>query len=289
MSNLKGKIAVVAGGTRGAGRGIAVKLGEAGATVYVTGRTTSKSLSPMGRRETIEETAELVTKAGGTGIPVKVDHTMESEVIDLFHKIEIESGKLDILINDVWGGDPLTEWGKSFGEHSLSKGLQMQRQAVISHIITAHHSIPLFKENNGGLIVEITDGVDYKPRGNFYYSLAKISNIHIAQAMAEDLKDNNITCIAVTPGFLRSEAMLELFGVTEQNWQEGANKDPHFIASESPYYIGEAICCLATDPNIAEKTGGVYSTWELSALYGFKDIDGTQPHWGNYFKNNIEF
>ena len=288
VGNLKGKIAVVAGGTRGAGRGIAVKLGEAGATVYVTGRTTSKALSPMGRRETIEETAELVTKAGGVGIPIKVDHTVESEVIDLFHQIKKESGKLDILINDVWGGDPLTEWGIPFGEHSLSKGLQMRRQAVISHIITAHHSIPLFKENNGGLIVEITDGVDYKPRGNFYYSLAKISNIHIAQAMAEDLKDYNITCIAVTPGFLRSEAMLDLFGVTEQNWQEGANKDPHFIASESPYYIGEAIRCLATDPNIAEKTGGVFSTWELSELYGFKDIDGTQPHWGNYFKNSVE-
>ncbi|WP_064093320.1 SDR family oxidoreductase [Rossellomorea aquimaris] len=288
MGALKGKIAVVAGGTRGAGRGISVKLGEAGATVYVTGRTTRKSQSPMGRKETIEETAELVTKAGGIGIPVKVDHTVEAEVIGLFDKIRKENGRLDILVNDVWGGDPLTEWGLPIGEHNLHKGLQMQKQAVESHIMTAHYSIPLFKENNGGLIIEITDGVDYKPRGNFYYSLAKISNIHIAQAMAEDLKDSRITSLAVTPGFLRSEAMLELFGVTEENWKEGAKVDPHFIASESPYYIGEAIRCLASDPEIFNKTGGVYSTWELSELYGFKDIDGTQPHWGNYFKENVK-
>jgi NAD(P)-dependent dehydrogenase (short-subunit alcohol dehydrogenase family) len=288
MNSLKGKVAVVAGGTRGAGRGISVKLGEAGATVYVTGRTTRESQSPMGRKETIEETAEMVTKAGGLGIPVQVDHTVESEVIGLFDKVKKESGRLDILVNDIWGGDPLTEWGKPFGEHNLYKGLQMQKQAVESHIVTAHYSIPLFKETKGGLIIEITDGVDYKPRGNFYYSLAKISTIHIAQAMAEDLKSSNITSIAVTPGFLRSEAMLELFGVTEENWKEGAKKDPHFIASETPYYIGEAIRCLASDPEIMAKTGGVYSTWELSEFYGFKDIDGTKPHWGNYFKNNVE-
>ncbi|MEW9502635.1 SDR family oxidoreductase [Jeotgalibacillus marinus] len=285
---LKGKIAVVAGGTRGAGRGISVKLGEAGATVYVTGRTTNSNQSPMGRKETIEETAELVTKAGGTGIPVKVDHTVESDVISLFDKIKKEHGRLDILVNDIWGGDPLTEWGKPIGTHDLNNGLQIQKQAVQSHIVTAHYSIPLFRENKKGLIIEITDGVDYKPRGNFYYSLAKISNIHMAQAMAQDLKDFNITAIAVTPGFLRSEAMLEYFGVTEENWKEGAKDDPHFIASETPSYIGEAIKCLASDPKIASKTGGVYSTWELSEVYGFKDIDGTQPHWGKYYKNNVE-
>lgn len=288
MLSLKGKIAVVAGGTRGAGRGIAVKLGEAGAIVYVTGRTTIHNQSPMGRKETIEETAEMVTKAGGIGIPVKVDHTVESEVIHLFEQIKKEQGRLDILVNDVWGGDPLTEWGKPLGEHDLHNGLQIQKQAVQSHIITAHYSIPLFRENNGGLIIEITDGVDYKPRGNFYYSLAKISNIHMAQAMAQDLQAYNIVSIAVSPGFLRSEAMLEHFGVTEENWKEGANVDPHFIASETPYYIGAAIQCLASDPKIADKTGGVYSTWELSEVYGFRDIDGTQPHWGNYFENNVK-
>ncbi|WP_270182283.1 SDR family oxidoreductase [Alkalihalobacillus sp. CinArs1] len=288
MKSLEGKIAIVAGGTRGAGRGISVKLGEAGATVYVTGRTTSKSLSPMKRKETIEETADMVTKSGGLGIPVRVDHTVESEVVELMNLVKRESGRLDILVNDVWGGDPLTEWGKPIGEHSLSKGLQMQKQAVESHIITSHHSIPLFKENNEGLIIEITDGVDYKPRGNFYYSLAKVSTIHMAQAMADDLIDDKITSIAVTPGFLRSEAMLELMGVTEENWKEGVKVDQHFIASESPYYIGEAIKCLASDPEIAKKTGGVYSTWELSEQYGFKDIDGTQPHWGNYFRDHVK-
>ena len=288
MTSLDGKIVLVAGGTRGAGRGIAVKLGQAGAIVYVTGRTTINSQSPMGRKETIEETAELVTKAGGLGIPVKVDHTVESEVIALVEQIQKEQGSLDILVNDIWGGDPLTEWGKPLGEHDLHKGLQMQRQAVQSHIITSHYSIPLLKENNGGIIIEITDGLDYKPRGSFYYSLAKISAIHMAQAMAHDLKDYNITSIAVTPGFLRSEAMLEQFGVTEKNWKDATKIDPNFIASESPYYIGEAIRCLVTDPNIAEKTGKVYSTWNLSEEYDFKDIDGSQPHWGNYFKNNVE-
>jgi len=275
FNSLKGKIAVVAGGTRGAGRGIAVKLGEAGAVVYVTGRTTISNPSPMRRKETIEETAELVTKEGGVGIPVKVDHTVESEVVSLFKQIKREQGRLDILVNDIWGGDPLTEWGKPIGEHDLDKGLQMQKQAVQSHIITAHYSIPLFKENKGGLIIEITDGIDYKPRGNFYYSLAKISNIHMAQAMAQDLKDYNIISIAVTPGFLRSEAMLEHFGVTEENWKEGAKVDPHIIASETPFYIGEAIKCLALDPSLADKTGGIFSTWELSEEYGFKDVDGS--------------
>lgn len=288
MNSLKGKIAVVAGGTRGAGRGIAVKLGEAGAIVYVTGRSTIHSQSPMGRMETIEETAELVTKAGGKGIPVKVDHTIETEVVHLFDRIKKEQGRLDILVNDIWGGDPLTEWGKPIGEHSLHKGLQMQKQAVHSHIITSHYSIPLFKENNGGLIIEITDGIDYEPRGNFYYSLAKISTIHMAQAMAMDLKEYNIVVIAVTPGFLRSEAMLESFGVTEENWREATKIDPHFIASETPFYIGEAIRCLASDPHIAKKTGGVYNTWELSEEYAFKDADGSQPHWGNYFMKNVK-
>ena len=288
MNSLKGKVAIVAGGTRGAGRGIAIKLGEAGATVYVTGRTTIHSQSPMGRKETIEETAELVTKAGGIGIPVKVDHTVESEVIHLFDQVKSEQGKLDILVNDIWGGDPLTEWGKPIGEHDLHKGLQIQKQAVQSHIITSHYSIPLFKVNKGGLIIEITDGIDYQPRGNFYYSLAKISNIHMAQSMAQDLKEFNIASIAVTAGFLRSEAMLEQFGVTEEHWQEGAKIDPHFIASESPLYIGEAIKSLALDPTIADKTGQIFSTWELSEIYGFRDSDGTQPHWGDYFENTVK-
>ncbi|RIW31973.1 SDR family NAD(P)-dependent oxidoreductase [Bacillus salacetis] len=288
MQSLKGKIALVAGGTRGAGRDISVKLGEAGAKVYVTGRTTRNQQSPMGRSETIEETAEMVTEAGGIGIPVKVDHTVESEVKGLFERIKEETGRLDILVNDIWGGDPLTEWGRPFGEHDLGKGMQMQKQAVGLHIMTAHYAIPLLRESRGGLVIKITDGIDYEPRGSFYYSLAKISAIHIAQSLAADLKDYDVASIAVTPGFLRSEAMLELFGVTEENWKEAAEIDPHFIASESPYYIGEAVRCLAEDPEILDKTGSIFSTWELSEVYGYKDIDGTQPHWGNYYKNIIK-
>lgn len=288
MNTLNGKVAVVAGGTRGAGRGIAIKLGEAGATVYVTGRTTREEMSPMRRKETIEDTAEFVTDAGGHGTPIQVDHTDEKQVQALFNRINKEqNGQLDILINDIWGGDPLTEWGKPIGEHDLHDRLQIQKQAVQSHIITSHYGVPLMKKNNKGLIIEITDGTNYTYRGNFYYSLAKISNIHMAQAMADDLKNHKITSVAVTPGFLRSEAMLELFGVTEENWQEGAKVEKHFIASETPFYIGEAIKHLALDTDVNRFTGNVLSSWQLSEIYNFTDIDGTQPHWGNYFDENV--
>lgn len=288
MKTLKGKVAVVAGATRGAGRGIAVMLGEAGATVYVTGRSTREKPSEMNRPETIEETAETVTERGGQGIPVRVDHTVEEEVKALFERIEKEqNGCLDILVNDVWGGDPLTEWGAPFWEHNLKNGLFIQKQSVHSHMITSHYGVPLMIAGGGGLLIEITDGVDYKYRGNLYYSLAKISAIHLAQSMAEELKGDHVTSVAVTPGFLRSEAMLDLFGVTEENWREGAKKDPHFIASETPFFIGKAVTALASDPKIAEKSGEVLSSWSLSEEYGFTDVDGNQPHWGNYFEKNI--
>ncbi|MEH6848697.1 NAD(P)-dependent dehydrogenase, short-chain alcohol dehydrogenase family [Bacillus sp. 491mf] len=289
MKPLQGKVAVVAGGTRGAGRGIAMMLGEAGATVYVTGRSTKGNLSSMGRTETIEETAELVTKQGGKGIAVRVDHTVKEEVEALFVKIEKEqNGQLDILVNDVWGGDPLTEWNVPFWEHNLDNGIQMQTTAVHSHIITSHYGIPLMVKNKKGLVIEITDGVDYEYRGNMFYSLAKISTIHLAQAMARDLAPYNITSVAVSPGFLRSEAMLDIFGVTESNWQEGAKKDPHFIASETPFFIGRAIAALASDSNVHKKTGKALSSWELAREYKFKDIDGRQPDWGKYFEEHVK-
>ncbi len=289
--SLEGKVAVVAGATRGAGRGIAVMLGEAGATVYVTGRSTRGNLSNMGREETIEETAEMVTARGGLGIPVRVDHTIEEDVKVLFERVNQEQkGRLDILINDVWGGDPLTEWGKPFWDHSLSNGLLMQQRAVHSHMITSYYGVPLMIARKQGLVIEITDGVDYKYRGNLYYSLAKISTIHLATAMAKDLAPQGIISVALTPGFLRSEAMLDHFGVKEENWQDGAAVEPHFIASETPYYIGKAVVALASDPNIADKTGETLSTWELSDEYGLTDVDGNRPHWGRYFanQNNIE-
>lgn len=282
---LQGKVAVVAGATRGAGRGIAVKLGEAGAVVYVTGRSVRGMPSSMNRPETIEETAELVDAAGGRGIAVRTDHTIEADVRALFEQVKREQdGRLDILVNDVWGGDPLSEWEAPFWEHSLANGLLLQRQAVRSHLITSYYAAPLMIARGSGLIVEITDGVGYHYRGNLYYSLAKISAIHLAEAMAADLNRHGITALAVTPGFLRSESMLDHFGVTEDNWRDATRIDPHFIASETPAYIGAAIAALAGDPNVAAKTGQSLSTWGLSEEYDFTDADGTRPHWGNYFK-----
>lgn len=288
MRTLEGKIAVVAGATRGAGRGIAEMLGDAGATVYVTGRSVRGQMSDLGRTETIEETAELVTAKGGLGIPVRVDHTIEDEVKLLFERVADEqNGRLDLLVNDVWGGDALTTWGIPFWEDSLANGLLMQQRAVHSHLITSHYGAPLMQKRKSGLIIEITDGVNYDYRGNLYYSLAKTSAIHLAAAMAVDLREFNVAAIALTPGFLRSEAMLEHFGVTEDTWQEGARKDPHFIASETPWYIGRAVASLAADPNIMEKTGKTFSTWGLVEEYGYQDKDGTQPHWGEYYAHMI--
>lgn len=285
---LEGKIAVVAGATRGAGRGIALMLGQAGATVYATGRSVRGQLSGMGRTETIDETAEMITERGGHGIAVRVDHTVEEEVKALFERIDREqSGQLDLLVNDVWGGDPLTDWSKPFWEHSLADGLLMQQRAVHSHMITSRYGAPLMVKRRQGLIIEITDGVDYSYRGNLYYSLAKISAIHLAQAMAQDLRPYGVTALALTPGFLRSEAMLDHFGVTEANWRDAAGIDPHFIASETPFYIGRAVAALAADPSVAGKSGQCLSTWQLSDAYGFDDIDGSRPHWGRYFAEHV--
>lgn len=283
MKPLRNQVAVVAGATRGAGRGIAAMLGEAGATVYCTGRSARGQLSSMGRSETIEDTAELVTANGGKGIPVRVDHTVEKDVKALFERIkEEQNGQLDILVNDVWGADPLTEWGKGFWEHSLANGLLMQQQAVHSHMMTSYYGAPLMVAQRHGLIIEITDGMDYRYRGNVYYSLAKVSAIHLAAAMAEDLRPHGVAAVAVTPGFLRSEAMLDQFGVNEQNWREAGRQDPHFLMSETPTYIGKAIVALAADPERMDKSGKSYSTWGLSDEYGFTDADGSRPHWGKY-------
>jgi NAD(P)-dependent dehydrogenase (short-subunit alcohol dehydrogenase family) len=290
MTNtLKGKIAVVAGATRGAGRGIACMLGELGATVYCTGRSVRGQLaSGKQRPETIEETAEMVTNYGGVGIAVQVDHTVEAQVAALFARIQAEQqGQLDILVNDVWGGDELAEWGKPFWEQNIEQGLLMQQRAVHSHIITSHYAAPLMVARQQGLIVEITDGHTAAYRGNFFYDLAKSSVIRLAYAMSEELRPHHITALAVTPGFLRSEAMLDLFGVTEANWQEGAKKDPHFIASETPYFVGRAVAALAADPDVAGKSGQALSSWDLSVEYGFSDMDGQKPHWGNYFATHV--
>ena len=300
---LQGKIALVAGATRGAGRGIAIALGEAGATVYCTGRSSRKGsrksskklLATPGLRETIEETAELVTAAGGHGIAVKVDHESPAEVKKLTARIKRQHKGLDILVNDVWGGDALTEWSKPFWTVNLENGLKMLKQAVHSHIITAHYATPLMLGRKGGIIFEITDGDAFYYRGNLFYDLVKISVIRLAFAMSRELRKRDIASIALTPGFLRSERVLEHFKVTEANWKDvGKNQDKEknsghqndapndFMVSESPRYIGRAIVTLASDPKVMNKTGRVFSSWALAREYGFTDLDGTQPHWGNY-------
>src|SRR5467141_2959742 len=296
---LQGKIALVAGATRRAGRGIAIALGEAGATVYCTGRSSRKRTrgrAPTpGRRETIEETAELVTAAGGRGIAVRVDHAKPADVRKLVAGIKRRHKGLDILVNDVWGGDALTEFGKTFWTANLDKGLRMLKQAIHSHIITSHYAAPLMLGRRRGIIVEITDGDAFYYRGNIFYDLVKISVIRLAFAMARELRKRDIASVAVTPGFLRSEAVLDHFGVTEANWKEaGKKKDANvnskdqndapadFMLSESPRYIGRAVVALAADPSVKRKTGRVFSSWALAREYGFTDLDGTQPHWGNH-------
>jgi NAD(P)-dependent dehydrogenase (short-subunit alcohol dehydrogenase family) len=302
---LQGKIALVAGATRGAGRGIAVALGEAGATVYCTGRSSRKrarSRTPApGRPETIEETAELVTDAGGHGIAIKVDHTIPAEVKKLIGRIQQRHHRLDILVNDVWGGDALTEFGKPFWKTNLDNGLQMLRQAIHSHIITSHYAVPLMlgpgreTKKLPGIIFEITDGDAFYYRGNLFYDLVKISVIRLAFAMARELRKRNIVSVALTPGFLRSEAVLDHFKVTEANWKEVGKQDrpnapdqndstQDFMASESPRYIGRAVVALAADPKVKKKSGRVFSSWALAREYKFTDLDGSQPHWGRHAK-----
>ncbi|KWX00955.1 3-oxoacyl-(acyl-carrier protein) reductase [Carbonactinospora thermoautotrophica] len=289
MGRLKGAVALVTGGTRGAGRGIAVQLGAAGATVYVTGRTTRESRSPMNRPETIEETAELVTAAGGTGIPVRVDHSDRAQVQALVERIRAEQdGRLDVLVNDIWGGDPLTEWDKPFWEHDLDNGLRMLRQAVETHIVTSWYAAPLMVARRRGLIVEVTDGLpDSGYRGSLFYDLVKSAVIRLAAAQAEDLRPYGVAAVALTPGFLRSEAVLDHFGVTEENWRDAIAKDPHFAHSETPAYIGRAVVALAGDPDIMARTGQALATWGLAKEYGFTDVDGTQPDWGSYFQEVV--
>src|SRR5713101_3734057 len=291
---LKGKIALVAGATRGAGRGIAIALGEAGATVYCTGRSSRGRPAIPGRPETIEETAELVTAAGGRGIAVRVDHTEPAEVKKLAAGIKRRHQGLDILVNDVWGGDALTEFGKTFWTANLDNGLQMLKQAIHSHIITSHFAVPLMLGRPKAIIFEITDGDAFYYRGNLFYDLVKISVIRLAFAMARELRKRDVVSVALTPGFLRSERVLEHFGVTETNWKQAGKNNINqnspdqndapadFMVSESPRYIGRAVVALAADPKVKEKSGRVFSSWALAREYGFTDLDGTQPHWGNH-------
>ncbi len=280
MKPLAGKIAVVAGATRGAGRGIATALGEAGATVYCTGRSVPGSPATRNRPETIDDTAKIVTARGGRGIAVQVDHTVPEQVARLFEQV----GNLDILINDIWGGDDLVAWGKKLWETKLEDGLTLIDRAIKTHIITSYHGLPRMRA--GGLVVEITDGDAYFYRGHFFYDLVKTAVIRMAFALSQELKGRGITAVAVTPGFLRSEWMLDQFGVTEANWRDAAEKVKSFIASETPLFVGRGIVALAADPGVATRNGRVLASWDLGDEYGVTDADGARPHYVRWLQAN---
>ena len=281
MTTLEGMIALVAGATRGAGRGIAVSLGEAGATVYCTGRSTRAARSEYDRPETIEETAELVTAAGGRGIAVRVDHLVADEVRDLVARIDADHGRLDVLVNDVWGGEKLFEWTSPIWEHNLANGLRLLRLAVDTHLITSHHALPLLIRRPGGLVVEMTDGTAEYNAANYrlsaFYDLAKTSVIRLAFAQSRDLEPHGGTAVALTPGWLRSEMMLDAFEVTEETWRDALVAQPHFAISETPRYVGRAVAALAADPQLARWSGRSHSSGGLALEYGFTDLDGSRP------------
>ncbi len=279
-SPLAGKVALVAGGSRAAGRGIAVELGAAGATVYVTGRTSGDQRSEMDRPETIEETAALVDVAGGRGIPVRVDHLVPAEVEALVGRIDDEQGRLDVLVNDIWGATVM-EWDAPVWESSLDVGLHMLRLAIDTHAITSHFALPLMIRRPGGLAVEVTDGTaGYNAanyRVSFFYDLAKAANLRMGWALGHELAPHGCTGVTITPGWLRSEHMLETFGVTEENWLDATKVQPHFAISESPRFVGRAVAALAADPDVARWNQQSLSSGQLAQVYGFTDVDGSRP------------
>jgi NAD(P)-dependent dehydrogenase (short-subunit alcohol dehydrogenase family) len=278
--SLKGRVALVAGATRGAGRGIARALGEAGATVYCTGRSTRGSPSPYARPETIDETADLIARAGGRAIAVRVDHTVESEVEALMARIDREHGRLDVLVNCVAGEDPMMhEWGV-FWTTGTANGEAIFRQSILSHIITAKHAARLMVRDKRGLIVEVTESDIVSAGGNPLTQTVKLALKGLALNMAAELRSHAVAAVAITPGFLRSESMLERHGVTEANWRDAGKQDPNFLESESPLFVGRAVAALAADPAVLDKSGSLFSSWELAREYGFTDYDGRRPDWG---------
>ena len=289
---LAGKVALVAGATRGGGRGIAVALGEAGATVYATGRSTRGHRSEVDRPETIEETAELVTAAGGEGIAVAVDHLDPAQVAGLVERIDADHGRLDVLVNDIWGAEHLFEWRSPVWEHDLERGLRLLRLAIDTHLITSHHALPLLTRRPGGLVVEVTDGTaSYNAdhyRLTMFYDLAKSSVIRMAWGLAQELRPHGCTAVALTPGWMRSEAMLEHHGVGESNWRDATERTPHFCISETPRYVGRAVAALAGDPDAARWSGRSLSSGGLAQEYGFTDLDGTRPDCWRYMVEVVE-
>jgi NAD(P)-dependent dehydrogenase (short-subunit alcohol dehydrogenase family) len=277
---LSGHVAVVAGATRGAGRGIARALAEAGATVYCTGRSVTGRPSPYRRPETIDETAEMIDAAGGAAIPLRVDHTVESEVQALFAQVDREHGRLDVLVNSIAGEEPMMgQWG-SFWKVDLKNADAIFRQSLISHIITAKHAAPLMIRDRRGLIVEVTENDVLTAGGNPMSQAVKLALKGLALTMATELQPHGVAAVAITPGFLRSESMLQHEGVTEANWRDAGTKDRNFLESESPLFVGRAVAALAQDPKILDRSGQLLSSWELCREYKFTDYDGRRPDWG---------
>jgi NAD(P)-dependent dehydrogenase (short-subunit alcohol dehydrogenase family) len=280
--SLQGRVALVAGATRGGGRGIAVELGAAGATVYVTGRSTRGRRSEMDRPETIEETAELVDAAGGRGIAVPCDHLVVDEVRDLVARIEREQGALHVLVNDIWGATHAShQWGATVWESDLELGLHQLRLGVDTHVVTSHVAIPLLLRTPGGLVVEVNDGTaaynDANYRVSFFYDLAKANVTRMAFSLGHELAPHGATAVSLSPGWLRSEAMLDAYGVTEETWHDATAVQPHFAISETPRYVGRAVVALAGDPDVARWNGRTLSSGELAQVYGFTDVDGSRP------------
>jgi NAD(P)-dependent dehydrogenase (short-subunit alcohol dehydrogenase family) len=289
---LEGSVALVAGATRGGGRGIAVALGEAGATVYATGRSTRERRSEIDRPETIEETAELVTAAGGEGIAVQVDHLDPRQVAALVERIDSEQGRLDVLVNDIWGAEHLFKFNTPVWEHDLDDGLRLLRLAIDTHLITSHHALPLLIRRPGGLLVEVTDGTaEYNAnsfRVNAFYDIAKTAAIRMAWGLSKELGEQGATAVSLTPGWMRSEQMLEHHGVTDENWREATERTPHFCISESPLFVGRAGAALAADGERARWNGQSLSSGQLAQAYGFTDTDGTRPDCWRYMVEVIE-
>jgi NAD(P)-dependent dehydrogenase (short-subunit alcohol dehydrogenase family) len=288
---LAGRTALVAGATRGAGRAFAIELATAGAIVYATGRSSQDKRSEIDRPETIEGTAVLAAERGGQVVAVVCDHLEPSQVQDLISRIESERGRLDILVNNIWGGDHLTNWGAKLWEHDLEAGLRILRLAIDTHIITSHAALPLLIGNPGGLVIEVTDGnaeFNAEYRGTFFYDLAKVTPHRMALALSRELAEHLATAVSLSPGWIRSEAMLDHFGVSEENWRDGTAKDPHFCISETPHYVARGAVALAADPDRSRFTGQSLASWDLGPTYGVTDLDGTQPHMLKYHREVIE-
>jgi NAD(P)-dependent dehydrogenase (short-subunit alcohol dehydrogenase family) len=290
MSALAGRVAVVAGATRGAGRGIAVALGEAGATVICTGRSSQSGRATSdyaGRSETVEETAELVTQHGGRGVAKVVDHLEPTQVAQLADSLRKEYGHIDVLVNDIWGAEvlkgPPSEWEKPIWEVDLEKGLRTLRLAIDTHLVTSHYLLPLLIAKPGGLLVEVTDGTtEYNAshyRISVFYDLAKVAVNRLAFSQGHELKRHGGTAVSLTPGWLRSEMMLEAFGVREESWRDAlkGSAPPDFELSESPRYPGRAVVALAADADRARWNQQSVTSGQLAREYGFTDVDGSRP------------